>query len=136
MRRSGRSSLPPRRSVPAAATQPPYACIAGGAKGLRPGRGPTLRPCWRHDGYVPEVDDDQLAALRRLRAAFGFVEVVEVIGHNPDDDLAATPDESMQEARIADPRRMTPEERRQAHPLLTRALSDPTGEPPARLSMT
>jgi hypothetical protein len=22
-------------------------------------------------GYVPEVDDDQLAALRRLRAAFG-----------------------------------------------------------------
>jgi hypothetical protein len=63
---------------------------------------------------VPEVDDDQLAALRRLRAGFGFVEVVEVIGHNPDDDLAATTDESMQEARMADPRRMTPEERRQA----------------------
>ena len=85
---------------------------------------------------MPEVDDDQLAALRRLRAGFGFVEVVEVIGHNPDDDLAATPDESMQEARMADPRRMTPEERRQAQTLLTRALSDPTGEPPARLSMT
>ena len=27
--------------------------------------------CPGHDGYVPEVDDDQLAALRRLRAAFG-----------------------------------------------------------------
>jgi hypothetical protein len=26
---------------------------------------------------VPEVDDDQLAALRRLRAAFGPIEVVE-----------------------------------------------------------
>jgi len=37
---------------------------------------------------VPEVDDDQLAALRRLRAAFGFVEV-EVISHDPDDDPAA-----------------------------------------------
>jgi hypothetical protein len=36
-----------------------------------------------HCGSVPEVDDDQLAALRRLRAAFGFVEVVEVIGHDP-----------------------------------------------------
>jgi hypothetical protein len=32
---------------------------------------------------VSEVDDDQLAALRRLRAAFGFVEVVEVIDHDP-----------------------------------------------------
>jgi hypothetical protein len=32
---------------------------------------------------VPEVDDDQLAALRRLRVAFGFVEVIEVISHDP-----------------------------------------------------
>ena len=40
-----------------------------------------LRPWWRHDGCVPEVDDDQLAALRRLRAAFGPIEVVEVIRH-------------------------------------------------------
>jgi hypothetical protein len=47
---------------------------------------------WRHDGCVPEVDDDQLAALRRLRVAFGFVEVVEVIGHDP----AAAPDESIE----------------------------------------
>jgi hypothetical protein len=70
---------------------------------------------------VFEVDDDQLAALRRLRVAFGFVEVVEVISH----DLAAAPHESMQEARMADPGRMTPDEQRQAHALLTRALSDP-----------
>jgi hypothetical protein len=41
-----------------------------------------VRSWWRHDGWVPEVDDDQLAALRRLRAAFGFVEVVEVLGHD------------------------------------------------------
>jgi hypothetical protein len=57
-----------------------------------------------HCGSVPEVDDDQLAALRRLRAAFGPIEVVEVIGHDP----AAAPDESVQ-----------------AHALLMRALTDP-----------
>ena len=45
---------------------------------------------------MAEVDDDQLAALRRLRAAFGFVEVVEVISHDPEDDLAAAPDESIE----------------------------------------
>jgi hypothetical protein len=77
-----------------------------------------------HHGRVPEVDDDQLAALRRLRAAFGFVEIVEVIDHDSD-DLAVAPDESTEGARTADPRRMTPEEREQAHALLTRALSDP-----------
>jgi hypothetical protein len=38
---------------------------------------------------VPEVDDDQLAALRRLRIAFGPIEVVEVVNHDPDDDLPA-----------------------------------------------
>jgi hypothetical protein len=70
---------------------------------------------------VPEVDDDQLAALRRLRAAFGFVEVVEVMSHDP----AAAPDESMQGAGMVDPGRMTSEERKQAHAHLTRALSDP-----------
>jgi hypothetical protein len=42
---------------------------------------------------VSEVDDDQLAALRRLRAAFGFVEIVEVIDHDPDDDPTAPPGE-------------------------------------------
>ena len=80
-----------------------------------------LRPWWRHDGCVPEVDDDQLAALRRLRAAFGPIEVVEVVGHDP----AAAPDELIQGARMADPGRMTPEEQEQAHAFLTRALTDP-----------
>jgi hypothetical protein len=56
---------------------------------------------------VPEVDDDQRAALRRLRAAFGFVEVIEVVSHDP----AAAPEESIEGARMAGPRRMTPEER-------------------------
>jgi hypothetical protein len=70
---------------------------------------------------VPEVDDDQLAALRRLRVAFGFVEVVEVISHDP----ATAPDESRQEARMAEPGRMTPEEQERARVLLTRALRDP-----------
>jgi hypothetical protein len=70
---------------------------------------------------VSEVDDDQLAALRRLRIAFGFVEVVEVVSHDP----AAAADESIQGARMAEPGRMTPEEQEQAHALLTRALSDP-----------
>jgi hypothetical protein len=61
---------------------------------------------------VPEVDDDQLAALRRLRVAFGPIEVVEVVSHDP----AAAPDESRQGARMADPGRMTPEEKAQASP--------------------
>jgi hypothetical protein len=70
---------------------------------------------------VPEVDDDQLAALRRLRVAFGPIEVVEVVSHDP----AAASDEHNLGARMADPGRMTPEERKQAQALLTRALSDP-----------
>jgi hypothetical protein len=61
------------------------------------------------------------AALRRLRAAFGFVEVIEVVSHDP----AAAPEESIEGAMMAGPRRMTPEEREQAHALLTRAVSDP-----------
>ena len=70
---------------------------------------------------MPEVDDDQLAALRRLRAAFGPIEVVEVISHDP-----ATAPDAIEKARsMADPRRMTPEEQEQAHALLTRAVSDP-----------
>jgi hypothetical protein len=74
---------------------------------------------------VPEVDDDQLAALHRLRAAFGFVEVVEVIRHDEGDDPAAPPVKSIEGARMEDPRRMAPEEREQAHALLARAVSDP-----------
>ena len=70
---------------------------------------------------MSEVDDDQVAALRRLRVAFGFVEVVEVISHDP----AAAPEESIEGATMADPRRMTPVDQEQAHALLTRALGDP-----------
>jgi hypothetical protein len=77
---------------------------------------------------VPEVDDNQLAALRRLRAAFGFVEIIEVISHDPDDDPTAPPGEPIEGADMADPRRMTPEEREQAYALLTRAVSDPDWE--------
>jgi hypothetical protein len=51
--------------------------------------------------------------------------VVEVVSHDPEDDLAAAPDESIERSRMADPGRMPPEERKQAHALLTRALSDP-----------
>jgi hypothetical protein len=45
---------------------------------------------------VAEVDDDQLAALRRLRAAFGFVEVIQVISDDSGDDLAAPQDETIE----------------------------------------
>jgi hypothetical protein len=33
---------------------------------------------------MAEVDPDQEAALRRLRAAFGFVEVLRIIDHEQD----------------------------------------------------
>jgi hypothetical protein len=74
---------------------------------------------------VAEVDDDRLAALRRLRAAFGSVEIIEVISHDPDDDPITPQGEPIEGARMADPRRMTPEEREQAQALLARAVSDP-----------
>jgi hypothetical protein len=35
---------------------------------------------------MAEVDPDQDAALRRLRAAFGFVEILRIIDHDPDAD--------------------------------------------------
>jgi hypothetical protein len=35
---------------------------------------------------MAEIDPDQEAALRRLRAAFGFVEVLEVVDHEADSD--------------------------------------------------
>ena len=37
---------------------------------------------------MPQVDPDQLAALRRLRAAFGPIEILEVIDHFDDQDQA------------------------------------------------
>jgi hypothetical protein len=78
----------------------------------------------RHHGRVPEVDDDQLAALRRLRAAFGPIVVVEVVSTDPGDDLAAQ-GEPIRGAGMADPRRMTPQEQGEAHTLLVEAVSDP-----------
>jgi hypothetical protein len=41
-------------------------------------------------GRVPQVDPEQLAALRRLRAAFGPIEILEVIDHHDDEDQPAT----------------------------------------------
>jgi hypothetical protein len=79
---------------------------------------------------VPEVDDDQLAALRRLRAAFGFVQIIEVVRHcpvvsdDPEDDQGGGTGELGEGTRMADPRRMTPEEHGQAHALLVRAVTD------------
>jgi hypothetical protein len=70
---------------------------------------------------VPEVEEDQLAALRRLRAAFGPIEVVEVIS----DDPVATQGRVDRGARMADPRRMTPEEHGETHALLVKAVTDP-----------
>jgi hypothetical protein len=35
---------------------------------------------------VAHVDPDQEAVLRRLRAVFGFVEVLEIIDHQPSED--------------------------------------------------
>ena len=35
---------------------------------------------------MAELDPDQEAALRRLRAAFGFVEVLAVVDHEADQD--------------------------------------------------
>jgi hypothetical protein len=38
---------------------------------------------------MAEVDPDQEAALRRLRAAFGFVEILRIIDHDTGHDLDA-----------------------------------------------
>jgi CheY-like chemotaxis protein len=63
---------------------------------------------------VPEVDDDQLAALRRRRAAFGPIEVIAVTSNDPTG-----------EATMAGTRRMTPQEQGEAQALLVKAVSDP-----------
>ena len=66
---------------------------------------------------MPEVDDDQLAVLRRLRAAFGPIEVVEVVSNDLGDHPPATQGQLIEGAKMADPRRMTPEEHGEAHAL-------------------
>jgi hypothetical protein len=47
---------------------------------------------------MAEVDPDQEAALRRLRAAFGFVEVLWIVDHDQDQD-----DESSEEGEPPPP---------------------------------
>jgi hypothetical protein len=66
-----------------------------------------------------------------LRAAFGPIEVVEVVGHDQvvsddlEDDRLGGTGPLGEGARMADPRRMTPEEHGEAHALLVRAVTDP-----------
>ena len=55
-------------------------------------------------------------------AAFG---PIEVISNDRGDDPAAAQDELIEGARMADPRRMTPEEHGEAHALLVKAVTDP-----------
>jgi hypothetical protein len=71
-------------------------------------------------GSVPEVDDDQLAALRRLRAAFGPIEAIQVISDHP-----AAARGSRSRGKDGRPQTITPEEHGEARALLARAVSDP-----------
>jgi hypothetical protein len=50
---------------------------------------------------MAELDPDQLAALRRLRIAFGFVEVLRVIDHEAEEDR--DDDETAEEPEQAPP---------------------------------
>jgi hypothetical protein len=68
--------------------------------------------------------------LRRLRLAFGPIEVAEAISHglivsNDPEDGKEGAQAAWRGARMADPRRMTPEEHGEAHALLVRAITDP-----------
>jgi hypothetical protein len=45
---------------------------------------------------MAQLDPDQEAALRRLRAAFGFVEILRVVDH-PDDQDQGHDDEPLEE---------------------------------------
>jgi hypothetical protein len=47
---------------------------------------------------MADVDPEQEAALRRLRAAFGFVEVLRVVDHVQDDD-----DELIEDGELTPP---------------------------------
>jgi hypothetical protein len=51
---------------------------------------------------VAEIDPDQEAALRRLRAAFGFIEVLRVVDHNDGQDQDDEPTEESEQAPPAD----------------------------------
>ena len=51
---------------------------------------------------MAEVDPDQAAALRRLRAAFGFVEVLRIVDRDPSQDQDDQPIEDGEQAPPAD----------------------------------
>jgi hypothetical protein len=52
---------------------------------------------------MAEVDPDQEAALRRLRAAFGFVEVLRVVDHDQDQDQDQDDDPPTEEGELGPP---------------------------------
>ena len=52
---------------------------------------------------MAELDPDQEAALRRLRAAFGFVEVLRILDHHDDQDHDQDDDESLEEGEELPP---------------------------------
>ena len=115
------------------APRPPLAHRPTTEPAIGPGTGSRRSPvpATTPGALSPGVDDDQLAALRRLRVAFGPVEVVEVVRHDlvvsdkPEDDRGEGTGELGEGATMADPRRMTPEEHGEAHALLVRAVTDP-----------
>jgi hypothetical protein len=134
LRRPQRRSQPagpgptPRRAVPAspAGTYPGLPVTNPTAGAVHPNSAHAHK--WqqrRHHGGVPAADDDLFAALRRLRAAFGPIQVVQVVSNQPGEDLAAQANQPTKVTRMVDPRRMTPEEHGQAHALLVKAVSDP-----------
>jgi hypothetical protein len=71
------------------------------------------------------------SSLRWLRVVSGPIEVVEVVRHDlvvsdhPDDDQGGGTGQLGEGARMADPRRMTPEEHGEAHALLVKAVTEP-----------
>ena len=52
---------------------------------------------------MAELDPDQEAALRRLRAAFGFVMVLRTVDHEQDQDQDQDQDEPLAEGEQAPP---------------------------------
>ena len=69
---------------------------------------------------MTELDPDQEAALRRLRAAFGFVEILKVVDHEADQDR----DDNEADKEEASPGR-------RAHWRVGRFMPGPTGDPRA-----
>jgi hypothetical protein len=54
-------------------------------------------------GAMAEVDPDQEAALRRLRAAFGSIEILWIVDHNNGQDQNDEPIQEGEQALPADP---------------------------------